>query len=116
MLEKVRSLILCSEYKYEWEHSARNFADTVSGMFNLLRFVAIIVLLGVGLDKVHLVLVPLLWLICVLILFDVEYILTGELNGSDLVDLRFYFNLDLSRFSWDLGLIWIRFDYIWFYQ
>jgi len=34
----------------------------------------------------------------------------GESNGSDLVDLRFYLNLDLNRFGWDLGLIWIKFS------
>ena len=35
-----------------------------------------------------------------------EDIMTTEINGLDLVNLRFLFKLDLDRLGWDLGVIW----------
>jgi len=31
----------------------------------------------------------------------------GKTNSLDLVDLIFLFKLDLDRFRWDSGIIWI---------
>jgi len=36
-----------------------------------------------------------------------QVLVMGETNGLDLIDLRFLFKLDLDRFDWDLGVIWI---------